>query len=61
MLSEKIYRGLKLKVETKGKGKVAVHLKTNNSEAREALQRESESIKAAISKRGIQVDDIIIT
>ena len=60
-LSDKIFKGLKLKVATKGKGKVVVHLKTKNSKTRSIFEKEKSSIREALSKRGIQVDDIVIT
>jgi hypothetical protein len=61
ILSEKIYRGLKLKVVTKKKGKVSVQLTTKNSKVRELLNEKKDEIKTAISKKGIEVEEIIIT
>jgi len=60
-LHERIFKGLKLRVVSKGKGKVAVHFTTANSAMRELFEDNRERIEGALGRRGIEVDEISVT
>ncbi len=60
-LHEKIFRGVRLRVSTKGKGKVVVHFTTSDAEAREAFMKQRDAIRGALAKKGIEVAEITIT
>ncbi len=59
-LSERIFRGLKLRVIARG-GKVAVHLKTSDARGKKAIEEGEEAIRDALAKKGIEVDEIVIS
>ena len=60
-LHEKIFRGLKLRVARKGKGRVAVHFATGDAKARELFMGDRETIAKALKRKGIEVDEISVT
>ncbi len=60
-LHEKIFKGLKLRVSTRGKGKVAVHFATGDAAARELFMNNREAIAKALGRKGIEVDEISVT
>ncbi|HPM41846.1 MAG TPA: hypothetical protein PLY45_05375, partial [bacterium] len=59
-LSERIFRGLKLRVIARG-GKVAVHLKTSDARGKKAIEEGEKAIRDALAKKGIEVDEIVIS
>jgi len=59
-LSERIFRGLKLRVIARG-GRVAVHLRTSDPKGKKAFEDNEEAIRDALSKKGIDVDEIVIS
>lgn len=59
-LHEKIFRGLKLRV-TAREGKVAVQFRTADKEGRRVLTENTDTLKAALSEKGIAVDEIAVT
>lgn len=60
-LSEKFFRGLRLKIVKKGKGRVSVHFLTPNSEARELFESGKQELSKALSNKGIDVEEITVT
>lgn len=60
ILSEKIFRGLKLKVTSRD-GKVSVSFKSNDAKGREILEKNKEGLKKALADKGIEVDEIEIS
>jgi hypothetical protein len=60
-LHEKIFKGLKLRVTSKGKGKVAVHFTAASDEARNLFENSRASIRGALKRRGIDVAEITVT
>lgn len=59
-LSDRIFRGLKLRVIARG-GKIAVHFKTSDPNGRKAFEENREAIEDALAKKGIEVDEIVIS
>ena len=59
-LHEQIFRGLKLRVIARN-GKVAVHFKTSDTQGRRALEGNTSAIRDALSKKGIEVDEIVVS
>lgn len=59
-LHEKIFRGLKLRV-TARKGKVDVHFLTADSKTRGVFEKNKDAIRDALEKKGILVEEILIT
>lgn len=60
-LHERFFRGLKFKVTRKGEGRVAVHFNTANSEVRELFEKNSDRIREALERKGIEVAEIAIS
>jgi hypothetical protein len=58
-LHQKIFRGLKLRVVARG-GKVTVHFRTADTKAREIFEHNSDALRDALSKKGIEVEEITI-
>lgn len=58
-LSEKIFRGLKLRVIARG-GKVAVHFSTSDPKGKKVFEKNRGAIEDALKKKGIDVDEIVI-
>ncbi len=58
-LNERIFRGLKLRV-TSSEGKVGVHFRTADSKGRAALEKNSDQIREALAKKGIEVTEITV-
>lgn len=59
-LHEKIFRGLKLRVLARG-GKVAVHFRTSDTKGREVFEKSKDAIRRALTKKGIDVDEIVVS
>jgi len=59
-LHEKVFRGLKLRV-TSHKGKVDVHFMTADAKTRSIFEKNTDSIRDALEKKGILVEDIRVT
>ena len=59
-LNERIFRGLKLRIIARG-GKVAIHFRTADPKGRKAFEDNEEAIRDALAKKGIEVDEIVIT
>ena len=59
-LHERIFRGLKLRVVARN-GKVAVHFKTSDAQGRRALEGNTSALRDALSKKGIEVDEIAVS
>lgn len=59
-LHEKIFRGLKLKV-TSREGKVLVHFLSADSKTRSVFEKSKDDIRKALEKKGILVEDILVT
>jgi hypothetical protein len=59
-LHERIFRGLKLRVIARN-GKVAVHFRTSDAQGRQALESNTSAIRDALSKKGIEVDEIVVS
>lgn len=59
-LSERIYKGLKLRVIASG-GKVNIHFKTTDPKGRKVFEEGKEAIRDALTKKGIEVDEITIS
>ncbi len=59
-LHEKIFRGLKLRVTTKG-GKVGVHFRTADARGREVFEQQSDAIKSALAAKGIEVAELTVS
>lgn len=59
-LHEKIFRGLKLRVTSRG-GKVDVHFRTADAKGRAIFKKQSSAIRAALASKGIDVAEITIT
>lgn len=59
-LHEKIFRGLKLRVASKGKGKVAVHFSTKDREVRSLFDSQRGTIREALKQNGIEVAEITV-
>ena len=59
-LHERIFRGLKLRVIARG-GKVAVHFRTPDPKGRKAFEENEQAIRDALARKGIEVDEIVIT
>lgn len=60
-LHERIFKGLKLRVATKGEGKVAVHFTTANDEVRSLFNNRKGDIEKALKRNGIEVAEIVVT
>lgn len=60
-LHEKIFRGLRLRVVSKEGGKVGVHFRTSDEEGKTIFKKNSDAIRGALEKKGIVVDEIVIT
>ncbi|MFH1829440.1 MAG: flagellar hook-length control protein FliK [Pseudomonadota bacterium] len=58
-LHQKIFRGLKLRVIAR-EGKVGVHFRTSDKKGREIFEKNSDAIRDALAKKGIEVDEITI-
>lgn len=59
-LSERIFRGLKLRVIARG-GKVNVHFRTADPKGRKIFEKNTEAIREALEKKGIDVDEITVS
>jgi len=59
-LHERIFKGLKLRVATKGKGKVTVNFTTADSEVRSLFLANRGDIRDALERSGIDVDEITV-
>jgi hypothetical protein len=59
-LHEKIFRGLKLRV-TSRKGKVDVHFLAADAKTRSIFEKNKDDIRDALEKKGILVEEILIT
>jgi len=59
-LHERIFRGLKLRVTAQG-GKVGVHLRTSDARGREVFKKNRDRIMAALTEKGIEVEEMRIT
>lgn len=59
-LSEKIFRGLKLRVIARG-GKVGVLFRTADSKGKAAFEKNTDAIRDALAKKGIEVDEILVS
>lgn len=59
-LHEKIFRGLKLRIIAKD-GKVHVHFTSADKKGREVMEKNKNGIKDALAKKGIEVDEILVT
>lgn len=59
-LHERIFRGLKLRVIARD-GKVGVHFKTADARGRKVFERNRDAIRDALTKKGIAVDEIVIS
>jgi transcriptional regulator NrdR family protein len=59
-LHERIFRGLKLRVISK-EGKVEVRFASSDQKGREILEKNKDGLEKALSEKGIEVDEIIIT
>jgi uncharacterized membrane-anchored protein YjiN (DUF445 family) len=59
-LHERIYKGLKLRVASK-EGKVLVHFMAADDKTRAVFDKNRDEIKKALEKKGILVEDILIT
>ena len=59
-LHQKIFRGLKLRVTEKD-GKVNVHFSTFDKKGRAVFEKSSDEIRDALSKKGIDVGEIVVT
>lgn len=59
-LHEAIFRGLKLRVIARG-GKVAVFFKASDSKGREVFEKNKDAIRDALMKKGIEVDEIVVS
>jgi len=60
-LHEKYFKGLKMRVASKGKGRVTIHFITADSETREIFQNQQDAIKKALGRKGIEVADFSVT
>ena len=60
-LHEKFFKGLKMRVVRKGKGRVTIHLITADSQTREIFQNQQDAIKKALGRKGIEVADFSVT
>lgn len=60
-LHEKIFKGLKLRVASTGKGKVAVHFTAATEEVRNLFENSRDSIRRALKRKGIDVAEISVT
>lgn len=60
LLSEKIFRGLKLRVISRD-GKVSVAFRTSDAKGREVLEKNSDGLKKALADKGIDVDEIVVS
>ncbi len=58
-LHERIFRGLRLRVTEKG-GRVSVHFRTFDEKGRAVFERNSDAIRDALAKRGIEVEEITV-
>lgn len=58
-LHQKIFRGLKLRVIAR-EGKVGVHFHTADKKGREVFEKNSDAIRDALAKKGIEVDELTI-
>lgn len=59
-LHERIFRGLKLRVVARA-GKVAVYFRTSDANGRAVFKKNSDAIRATLSKKGIEVDEIVVS
>lgn len=59
-LSERIFRGLKLRVIARG-GKVSVHFRTADPKGRKVFEKNADAIREALEKKGIEVDEIVVS
>ncbi len=60
-LHEKLFKGLRLRVVSKGKGKVAVHFATADSAVRQIFEHNKGRIENALARKGIEVAEISVT
>ena len=60
-LHEKFFKGLKMRVVRKGKGRVAIHFSTSDAATREIFQNQQEAIEKALGRKGIEVADFSVT
>ena len=58
-LHQKIFRGLRLRVTEKG-GKVSVHFRTFDEKGRATFEQNADAIRDALSKKGIEVEEITV-
>jgi Flagellar hook-length control protein FliK len=59
-LHEAVFRGLKLRITARG-GKVGVHFRTADAASRSIFERNRAAIRNALNKKGIEVDEMVIT
>jgi hypothetical protein len=59
-LNEKVFRGLKLRVISR-EGRVAVHMRTFDSKGRRSLEKNKGAIRDALTSKGIDVDEILVS
>jgi hypothetical protein len=59
-LHGEIFQGLKLRVTARG-GKVAVHFRTSDAKGRALFEKNSGAIRDALSKKGIEVDELTVS
>lgn len=59
-LHERIFRGMKLRVVARG-GKVGVYFMLVDPKGREAFKKNSSAIRDALKKKGIEVDEILVS
>lgn len=59
-LHEKIFRGLKLKITSRD-GKVLVHFMAADHQTRSVFDKNKDDIRKALEKKGILVEDILVT
>lgn len=58
-LSERIFRGLKLRV-VDHEGKVGVYFQTRDPRGKKIFEENADAIRDALAKKGIEVDEIVI-
>ncbi|MFH0800472.1 MAG: flagellar hook-length control protein FliK [Pseudomonadota bacterium] len=59
-LHENVFRGLKLRVTSRD-GKVSVHFRTADKKGRAVFEKNAGAIRDALQKKGIEVDEIIVS
>lgn len=59
-LHERIFRGLKLRVIARD-GKVGIHFRAADARGRKVFERNRDAIRDALTKKGIAVDEIVVS